>query len=82
MISSILYFLTLLGAIAIALLFYKSKDGALRKHLIAFFSCLSLALLLRGLNMTGYPVNSLIIITPFCISTIALAIYLYHKDKN
>lgn len=81
MIDSIIYFLTLIGTAFITLLFYKSKDGLLRKHLIAFFASLSWALLTRGLQMLGYPIPVIAIIIPFFAGTTALAIYLYFRDK-
>lgn len=82
MIGSILYFLTLIGTAYISLLFYKSKNGLLRKHLIAFFSSLSWALLTRGLQMMGYPIPVMVIIIPFFAGTTALAIYLHFRDKQ
>lgn len=80
--SAIIYLLTMVCTTLIAGLFYKSKDGALRKHLIGFFSTFSFAMITRAIEeLHPGTLDSLIIIGPLFISTLGLTIHLM-KNYN
>lgn len=78
-----MYMLTMICCVLITILFVQSKNGNLRKCLILFFTTLCWALFARMSVIMGYAdIAHIFVISPLCLSTIILTLYLHKTYKQ
>lgn len=78
-----LYLLLTINTAYITYLFYKSKNGMLRKHLIAFFSSLLWAFIVRDIMILNIAQISLYwAVVPMAFAGTALVWYLKKTYRN
>ena len=88
--SQLMYFITMTVVLAISIIFMLSKDGIVRKAVIAFLLCLDWSLFARWMTMDNrlWSLKPFWIILPFCLGSIFLLIVLIQeilrkiKEKN
>lgn len=83
-IALVLYFLTLIATLSLAILFKLSKAGPFRNQFLVFFMSLSWGLCSRFLAVSGIiPIDLMFVISPLCLASIWLvwSITNYKPDK-
>jgi hypothetical protein len=79
MIGNLLYLGSASFAFGISIMFFKSRDGILRKIWIFIFIAYGLGLLLRGFHLLLFPIDNILIALPMFISLGMGFFFIYFK---
>lgn len=77
--AKIIYITVFLQTTGIALLFFRSQNGMLRKFLVAYFICLAIGLFGRVITLFGTQIHSLFLVLPLFIASTILSVYFLKK---